>query len=341
MPPDRDIEFIIELLPRTPPISKRPYTMPVNELVELKKQIVELQAKGFIRPRSSPWGAHVLFVEKKDGTQWICVDYWSLNEGTIKNKYPLSRIEDLFDQIKWASVFSKIDLRLGYHQLKIWESDIPKTTFHIWYGLYEYTVLSFGLTNAPAYFMYLMNKVFMEYLDKFIVVFIDENLIFSKTEEEHEKHLRLVLEKFRSNKLYAKFSKCEFWLTEVAFLGHIISAGGVSVDPSKVKDVLNWMPPTNASEIRSFLRLVGYFRRFIQDFSKLAKPMTKLLEKNKNFEWTEECQTSFEKLKKWLTLAPVLVLPDWNKKFDIYYDASRWGLGCVLMQEGQVVCCAF
>jgi hypothetical protein len=159
-------------------------------------------------------------------------------------------------------------------------------------------VLSFGLTNAPAYFMYLMNKVFMEYLDKFIVVFIDENLIFSKTEEEHEKHLRLVLEKFRSNKLYAKFSKCEFWLTEVAFLGHIISAGGVSVDPSKVKDVLNWMPPTNASEIRSFLRLVGYFRRFIQDFSKLAKPMTKLLEKNKNFEWTEECQTSFEKLKK-------------------------------------------
>jgi hypothetical protein len=197
-----------------------------------------------------------------------------------------------------VSVFSKIDLRLGYHQLKIRESDIPKTTFHIWYGLYEYTVLSFGLTNAPAYFMYLMNKVFMEYLDKFIVVFIDENLIFSKTEEEHEKHLRLVLEKFRSNKLYAKFSKCEFWLTEVSFLGHIISAGGVSVDPSKVKDVLNWMPPTNASEIRSFLRLVGYFRRFIQDFSKLAKPMTKLLEKNKNFEWTEECQTSFEKLKK-------------------------------------------
>jgi hypothetical protein len=151
--------------------------------------------------------------------------------------------------MKGASVFSKIDLRSGYNQLKIRESDIPKTAFRTRYGLYEYTVVSFGLTNAPAYFMYLMNKVFMEYLDKFVVVFIDDILIFSKTEEEHEKHLRMVLEKLRSNQLYAKFSKCEFWFTEVAFLGHVISAGGISVDPSKVKDVLNWMPPTNASEI--------------------------------------------------------------------------------------------
>jgi hypothetical protein len=149
-------------------------------------------------------------------------------------------------------------------------------------------MMSFGLTNAPAYFMYLMNKVFMEYLDKFVVVFIDDILIFSKTEEEHEKHLRIVLEKLRSNQLYAKFSKCEFWLTKATFLGHVISAGGVSVDPSKVKDVLNSMPPTNVSKIRSFLGLAGYYRRFIQDFSKIAKPMTKLLEKNKDFEWTEE-----------------------------------------------------
>jgi hypothetical protein len=194
--------------------------MPVNKLVELKKQIAELQSKGFIRPSSSPWGAPVLFVEKKDGIQWMCADYRSLNEVTIKNKYPLPRIEDLFDQMKGASVFSKIDLRSGYHQLKMWESDIPKTAFRTRYGLYEYTVMFFGLTNAPAYFMYLMNKVFMKYLDKFIVVFIDDILIFSKTEEEHEKLLRMVLEKLRSNQLYAKFSKCEFWLTEVAFLGH-------------------------------------------------------------------------------------------------------------------------
>jgi hypothetical protein len=272
MPPDRDIEFIIELLPGTPPISKRPYRMPVNELIELQKQIAELEAKWFICPSSSPWGAPVLFVEKKDGTQWMCIDCRSLNEVTIRNKYPLPQIEDLFDQMKGASVFSKIDLRSGYHQLKIWESDIPKTTFRTQYGLYEYTVMSFGLTNAPGYFMYLMNKVFMEYLDKFVVVFIDDILIFSKTEEEHEKHLRLVLEKLRSNQLYAKFGKCEFWLTEVAFLGYVISDGGVLVDPSKVKDVLNWMPPMDVLEIWSFLGLVGYYRRFIQDFSKIAKP---------------------------------------------------------------------
>jgi hypothetical protein len=227
MPPDRDIEFLIELLPGTPPISKRPYRMPINELVELKKKIAELQAKGFIRPSSSPWGAHVLLVEKKDGTQWMCVDYRSLNEVTIKNKYPLPIIEDLFDQMKGARVFLKIYLRSRYHQLGTRELDIPKTIFCTGYGLYEYTMMSFGLTNASTYFMYLMNKEFMEYLDKFVVVFIDDILIFSKTKEEHEKHLRLVLEKLRSNQLYAKFNKCEFWLTEVTFLGHVISAGGV------------------------------------------------------------------------------------------------------------------
>jgi hypothetical protein len=242
-----------------------------------------------------------------------------LNEVTIKNKYPLPRIEDLFDQMKGASVFSKIDLRSGYHHLKIRESDIPKTAFHTRYGLYVYTVMSFGLTNAPTYFMYLMNKVFMEYLDKFVVVFINDILVFSKMEEEHKKHLRLVLEQLRSNKLYAKFSKCEFWLTKVAFLGHVISAGGVLVDPGKVKDVLNWMPPTTALEIRSFLGLEGYYHQFIKDFSRIAKPMTKLLEKNKAFEWTVECQASFEELRKCLTSAPrsskyivTLHVEDWD-----------------------------
>jgi hypothetical protein len=314
--------------------------MLVNELVELKKQIAELQAKGFIRPTSWPWGAPVLCVEKKDGTQRMCIDYRSLNEVTIKNKYPLPRIEDLFDQMKGASVFSKIDLRSGYHQLKIRELDIPKTIFRTWYGLYEYIMMSFRLTNAPVYFIYLMNMVFMKYLDKFVVIFIDDILIFSKMEEEHEKHLRLVLEKLRSNKLYAKFSKCEFWLTEVTFLRHVISAGGVSVDRGKVKDVLNWMPPTTASEIQSFLGLAGYYHRFIKYFSKIAKPMMKLHEKNNAFEWTAECQASFEELRKCLTLALVLILPNLTKKFDIYCDASRQGLGYVFMQEGQVVCYA-
>jgi hypothetical protein len=239
IPLDCDIEFIIELLPGTPPISNRLYRMLVNELAELKKQIAELQSKGFIRPTSSPWGAPVLLVEKKDRTQRMCVDYRSLNEVTIKNKYPLPWIVDLFDQMKGASDFSKINLRSGYHQLKIREPDMPKTTFHTRYGLYEYIVMSFGLTNVHAYFLYIMNKVFVEYLEKFVVVFIDDILIFSKTKDEHETHLRLVLEKLRAHQLYAKFSKCEFLLSEVAFLGHVISAGGVSVDPGKVRDVLN------------------------------------------------------------------------------------------------------
>jgi ribonuclease HI len=185
--------------------------------------------------------------------------------------------------------------------------------------------------------MYLMNKVFMEYMDKFIVVFINDILVYSNTEGEHEEHLRMVLEKLKINQLYAKFSKCEFWLTQIAFLGHVIFAGGVSVDPVKVRDMLNWKPPTNVSEISDFLGLAGYYRRFIQDFSKLAKHMTRLLEKGEVFKWTHDCHVSFEELKKRLTTVPVLVLPDLSKKFDIYCDTSRQGLGCVLMQDGQVV----
>jgi hypothetical protein len=225
MPPNRAIEFSIELLPGTAPISKIAYRMDGKDLNELKKQIEELQEKGFIRPSSSPWGAPVLFVNKKDGSRRMCVDYRSLNKVTIKNNYPLPRIEDLFDQMRGATVFSKIDLRSGYHQLKIRTEDIPKTAFTTRYGLYEFLVMSFGLTNAPAYFMNLMNKVFMEYLDQIVVVFIDDILVYSQNEEAHEDHLRLVLQKLRDNQLYAKFSKCDFWLKEVAFLGHIITNG--------------------------------------------------------------------------------------------------------------------
>jgi hypothetical protein len=239
--------------------------------------------------------------------------------------------------MRGAKVFSKIDLRSGYHQLKIRVEDIPKTTFTSRYGLYEFTVMSFGLTNAPAYFMYLMNKVFMEYLDKFVVVFIDDILVFSRSEEEHEEHLRLVLQKLCEHQLYAKFSKCAFWLKEVSFLGYIITDGGIAVDPSKVRDVLNWSPPKNVLEIRSFLGLAGYYRRFIEGFSKIVKPLTTLLEKGKEFKWDEKCQASFEELKKRLTTSPVLIVPDIHKGFDVYCDASRQGLGCVLMQEGKVV----
>jgi hypothetical protein len=192
MPPKQKVEFAIELLPGTAPIFKRAYRVSRPELVELKKQIDELSEKGYIRPSTSPWATHVLSVEKKDGTRRMCIDYQALNEDTIKNKYPLPRIEDLFDQLRGASVFSKIDLRSGYHQLRIRPSDIPKTTFITKYGLYEFTVMSFGLTNAPAFFMNLMNNVFMDYLDKFVVVFIDDILIYSQSEEEHVDHLKMV-----------------------------------------------------------------------------------------------------------------------------------------------------
>jgi hypothetical protein len=208
MPPDREVEFVIDLLPRTAPISKRPYKMSVDELKKLKKQLTELQEAGYICPSSSPRGAPVLFVQKKDGSHRMCVDYRFLNDVTVKNKYPLPRIEDLFDQMRGARVFSKIDLRSGYHQMKIRPSDIPKMAISTRYGLYEFTVMSFGLTNAPSYFMNLMNKVFMEYLDRFVVVFIDDNPIYSKSDSDHEKHLRLVLQKLRDNQLYAKYSKC-------------------------------------------------------------------------------------------------------------------------------------
>jgi hypothetical protein len=210
MPPERKVQFAIELIPGIAPISKRAYRVSRPELVELKKQIDELLEKGYIRPSTSPWAAPVLFVEKKDGTKRMCIDYRALNEVTVKNKYPLPRIEDLFDQLRGASVFSKIDLRSGYHQLRIRPSDIPKTAFITKYGLYEFMVMSFGLTNAPAYFMYLMNNVFMDYLVKFVVVFIDDILVYSQNEQEHEEHLRKVLQRLRDCQLYAKLSKCKF-----------------------------------------------------------------------------------------------------------------------------------
>jgi hypothetical protein len=237
MPPDMEVELVINPLSRTAPTFKRPYKMSEEELKGLKKQLTELQEAGYIRPSSSPSGAPVLFVQKKDGSQRMCVDYRSLNDVTVKNKYPLPRIEDLFDQMRGARVFSKIDLRSGYHQMRIRPSDIPKTAFSTRYGLYEFTVMSFGLTNAPAYFMNLMNKVFMEYLDRFVVVFIDDILIYSQSDSDHEEHLRLVLQKLRDNQLYAKFSKCEFWIGEVPFLGHIISNGGISVEPTLEQEI--------------------------------------------------------------------------------------------------------
>ncbi|KAA0051967.1 pol protein [Cucumis melo var. makuwa] len=235
LPPHREIEFAIELEPGTVPISRAPYRMALTELKELKVQLQELLDKGFIRPSVSPWGAPVLFVKKKDGSMRLCIDYRELNKVPVKNRYPLPRIDDLFDQLQGATVFSKIDLRSGYHQLRIKDGDVPKTTFRSRYGHYEFIVMSFGLTNAPAVFMDLMNRVFREFLDTFVIVFIDDILIYSKMEAEHEEHLRMVLQTLWDNKLYAKFLKCEFWLKQVSFLGHVVSKAGVSMDPAKIE----------------------------------------------------------------------------------------------------------
>ncbi|KAL0546240.1 hypothetical protein IC582_016146 [Cucumis melo] len=337
LPPHREVEFAIELEPGTVPISRAPYRMAPAELKELKVQLQELLDKGFIRPSVSPWVAPVLFVKKKDGSMRLCIDYRELNKVTVKNRYPLPRIDDLFDQLQGATVFSKIDLRSGYHQLRIKDEDVPKTAFRSRYGHYEFIVMSFGLTNAPTVFMDLMNRVFREFLDTFVIVFIDDILIYSKTEAEHEEHLRMVLQTLRDNKLYAKFSKCEFWLKQVSFLGHVVSKAGVSVDPAKIEAVTGWTRPSTVSEVRSFLGLAGYYRRFVENFSRIATPLTQLTRKGAPFVWSKACEDSFQTLKQKLVTAPVLTVPDGSGSFVIYSDASKKGLGCVLMQQGKVV----
>ncbi|KAD6796059.1 hypothetical protein E3N88_06955 [Mikania micrantha] len=337
LPPERELEFNINLVPGTAPIAKSPYRLAPTEMTELKKQLDELLEKGFIRPSSSPWGAPILFVKKKDGSMRMCIDYRELNKVTIKNKYPLPRIDDLFDQLQGACHFSKIDLRSGYHQLKVQEEDIPKTAFRTRYGHYEFTVMPFGLTNAPAAFMDMMNRICKPYLDKFIIVFIDDILIYSKTPEDHTIHLRTLLELLRREKLYAKFSKCDFWLTEVQFLGHVINTQGIQVDPSKIEAITKWENPKSPTEVRSFLGLAGYYRRFIQNFSRIAVPLTSLTRKAEKFEWGPKQSEAFQILKDKLTHAPILALPEGVEDFVVYCDASHTGLGCVLMQRNKVI----
>ncbi|KAL0546400.1 hypothetical protein IC582_016308 [Cucumis melo] len=337
LPPHREVEFAIELEPGMVLISRAPYRMAPAELKELKVQLQELLDKGFIRSSVSPWGAPVLFVKKKDGSMRLCIDYRELNKVIVKNRYPLPRIDDLFDQLQGATVFSKIDLRSGYHQLRIKDGDVPKTNFRSRYGHYEFIVMSFGLTNAPAVFMDLMNRVFREFLDTFVIVFIDDILIYSKTEAKHEEHLRMVLQTLQDNKLYAKFSKCKFWLKQVSFLGYEVSKAGVSVDPAKIEVVTSWPRPSIVSEVCSFLGLAGYYRRFVENFSRIATPLTQLTRKGAPFVWSKACDDSFQNLKQKLVTEPVLTVPDGLGSFVIYSDASKKGLGCVLMQQGKVV----
>ena len=267
----------------------------------------------------------------------MCIDDWQINKVTVKNKYPLPRIEDLSDQLKGASVFSKIDLRSRYYQLRVKEVDVPKTAFRTRYGHYEFLVMPFRLINAPTAFMDLINRVFHPYLDQFVVLFVDDILVYSKDAQDHEYHLRIVLEILRENQLFAKSSKCDFWLKEVSFLGHIVSTEGIRVDLVKIKAIMNWKPPRNVTEVRSFLGLAGYYRRFVQGFSVIASSLIRLLQKAVKLEWDDKCQSSFERLKEILVEAPVLIQPTSGRDYTMYNDASRIGLGCVLMQDGKVV----
>ncbi|GKB22061.1 putative reverse transcriptase domain-containing protein [Tanacetum coccineum] len=341
LPPARPVEFQIDLVPGAAPVARAPYRLAPSEMKELSEQLQELSDKGFIRPSSSPWGAPVLFVKKKDGSFRMCIDYRELNKLTVKNRYPLPRIDDLFDQLQGSSIYSKIDLRSGYHQLRVREQDISKTAFRTRYGHYEFQVMPFGLTNAPAVFMDLMNRVCKPYLDKFVIVFIDDILIYSKDEREHEEHLKAILELLKEEKLYAKFSKCEFWIPKVQFLGHVIDSRGIHVDPAKIESIKDWASPKTPTEIRQFLGLAGYYRRFIEGFSKIAKSMTKLTQKGIKFDWGEKEEDAFQLIKQKLCSAPILALPEGSEDFVVYCDASHKGLGAVLMQREKVIAYAF
>nr|GEU41365.1 putative reverse transcriptase domain-containing protein [Tanacetum cinerariifolium] len=337
IPPTRQVEFQIDLITGAAPVARAPYRLAPSQMKELSDQLIKLSDKGIIRPSSLPWGASVLFVKKKDGSFRMCIDYQELNKLTVKNSYQLPRIDDLFDQLQGSSVYSKIDPRSGCHQLRVREEDILKTAFRTRYRRYEFQVMPFGLTNATAVFMDLMNWVCKPYLDKFVIVFIDDILIYSKSKQEHEGHIKLILELLKKEQLYAKFSKCEFWIPKVQFLSHVIDSQGIHVDPVKIESIKDWASPKTTTEVHQFLGLVGYYRRFIEGFSKISKLMTKLTQNTVKFDWGDKEEEAFQLIKHKLYSAPILALPEGSEDFSIYCNASIKGLGVVLMQREKVI----
>lgn len=337
LPPKRAIDHRIETLPDQEPPFKGIYRLSTLELDELKRQLAYLLEKGFIRPSRSPYGAPVLFVRQPDGAGGIkmrmCVDYRALNKITIKNRYPLPLISESLDRLRDAKIFTKLDLAKGYHQIRVAEDDIPKTAFRTRYGHYEFTVLSFGLCNAPATFCNLMNDVLRPYLDDFVVVYLDDILIFSKTPEEHESHVRAVLQRLREHKLYGQPHKCKFFQDEVTFVGHIVSADGIKTDPAKTRAVHDWPIPKDIHDIRSFLGFCNFYRKFVKDYSKIALSLTEMTKKSKPFQWTDQEQRAFDALKRAMTETPVLVVPKPELPFYITTDASEFALGAVLSQD--------
>ena len=337
LPPVRDVGHTIPLEPGGKPPFRPLYRLSPLEYEEAKRQITEYLAKGWIEPSSSPFGAPILFVPKKNGQLRMCVDYRALNKVTVKDRYPLPRIDDLFDRLSKARLFSSLDLAQGYHQIRVTAEDVPKTAFRTPFGHYQWRVLSFGLTNAPATFQRLMNNVFKDYLDDFVLVYLDDILIFSKDEEEHKEHLRKVLTVLREHKLFAQPAKCSFFTKEISYLGHLVGEGGLRVDPHKVAAVKDWAVPQDVHQLRSFLGLTNYFRKFLEGYSTIVAPLTSLTKKTEQWKWTQECQRAFEAVKKLLITAPVLALPDPDKAYVVTTDASDYGIGGVLTQEDHPV----
>lgn len=335
LPPDRGISHTIELEDNYKmPMIRPEYRKSSAELDWLHKEIQNGLAAGWIRPSKSPYAARVLLVKKPNSNEYrVCVDYRDLNRITRKNNYGLPRQDELFDRLNSAKWFSKIDLRTGYYQIQVAEQDRYKTAFKTRYGHYEYNVMPMGLCNAPATFMRQMNEVFDDMLDQYVVVYLDDILIYSKTKEEHIVHIRNVLDRLKQQKLYAKKSKCQFLQQQVSFLGHIVGVNGIQMDPSKVEAIVSWPIPNNIHEMRSFLGLAGYYRKFIDNYSKIATPLNELTKKDVTYKWTTIEQDAFDQLKHAITHAPVLVAPDMSKPFVVYTDASGYGVGAALMQD--------
>ncbi|KAJ9532015.1 hypothetical protein QJQ45_003724 [Haematococcus lacustris] len=333
LPPTRKVAHTIPLEPGAKPPFRPMYQMSPAELQAVERQIKELLAHDLIEPSSSPFGAPVLFVTKADGSLRMCIDYRALNKVTVKNKYPLPRIDQLLDRLHGATVFSSLDLQSGYHQIRIQPEDVHKSAFRTPYGHYQFKVLSFGLTNAPATFQAVMNDIFRDYLNDFVVVYLDDILVFSKNKAEHLKHLEIVFRILKEHELYAKLKKCEFEKSELKFLGHLVGVNGIRPDPAKIQSIKDWPPLNDVAAIRSFVGLATYFRMFIQGFAKLVEPLTNLTKKDVTWCWDDKCEEAFQGVKHALSNAPVLSLPDFNKEFQVLCDASVTGIGAVLMQD--------
>jgi hypothetical protein len=315
-----------------PPIRSRPYSIPPSEQDFVKEELQRMIDNGLIRPSDSPWTSPVVLVKKKNGKLRFCVDYRKLNAITKKDAYPLPRIDEMLNALSGSQWFSTLDLASGYWQVAMHPNDREKTAFVTRYGTYEFNVMPFGLCNAPATFQRLMDRVYSKIAWKFVVVYLDDTVVYSRTFTDHLKHLREVFTRIRQAGLRLNIEKCSFWMQRLPFLGHIISPQGIAPDPQKIEAVQKIQPPKNVTQLRSFLGLVGYYRQFIRDFSSIAKPLNQLLHKDEPYEWNEPQQDAFTRLKHRLISAPILAYPNFKRVFILATDASYYGFGATLSQ---------